>query len=439
MKHFLHRISLFAATTMLTVASYAQNYEYKGLNYILNEESKTASVTYQGDNPETNNYKGEITIPTKFKYNNEYYRVTSIGEKAFYGCDSIVYVNIGGLIETIGSEAFGSNGMSSLIIPEDVKTIAEDAFKGSNISLFMLGAFDNYSFLNNVSATTPVFAREALLQTIDESWSGEPKSIETPYYMEVLSTMTTIAFRLHKTEYYSLPNAVPFEFSSVITQGVEIFANPETGVYSWDGLAPNTSLQFVINFSIDYEDCNQILTLKTTLPVIECEDASTTSTTFMATVTAQEEATYTATEKGIVIDGTKYKADENGKVEISNLAEDTEYTAKPYAVYKNKTYYGAEFTFTTNSSTGITGTAAAGEPKVTLGNNTRNGYLEISVSCEGDATYSIINITGQKEKEGVILGENKLNNISTTELSSGIYLINVCGNKVNKTLKFIIK
>ena len=44
-----------------------------------------------------------------------------------------------------------------------------------------------------------------------------------------------------------------------------------------------------------------------------------------------------------------------------------------------------------------------------------------------------INVTGQKEKEGVISGENKLNTINTSELSSGVYLINVNGNKINKT------
>ena len=439
MKQLLHRISLFTTAAMLALASYAQNVEYKGINYILDEGSKTASVTYQGTNPEENNYKGEITLPTKFKYNDVYYKVTSIGEKAFYGCDSIDFVNIGGLIETIGSQAFGNSGMSSLIIPEDVKTIAEDAFKGSNISLFLLGTFDNYSFLNNVSASTGVFAPEASLQTIMDAWPGLAKSIETPYYMEVLSSMTTIAFRLHKTEYYSLPNAAPFEFSSVITQGVEIFADPETGIYSRTNLAPGTSLQFVINYSVNYEDCNDILTLKSTQPGIECTEPATTATTFTATIIAQEEETYIATEKGIAIDNNKYKADENGKVEISGLSEETEYTAKPYAIYKGKTYYGEEFTFTTGSSTGIANTTAGSESKVTLVNNTRNGSLEISVNCEGEATYSIINITGQKETEGILAGENKPNSISTGELSSGIYLINVSSNKLNKTLKFVIK
>ena len=87
----------------------------------------------------------------------------------------------------------------------------------------------------------------------------------------------------------------------------------------------------------------------------------------------------------------------------------------------------------------MTGVVAGSEPSVTFKNEARSGYLEIFVSCEGEATYSVINITGQKEKEGVLMGENKANSISTAELSSGIYLINVNGKNINKTMKFVVK
>ena len=145
MKHFLRKISLFTTTTILALSSYAQSFEYEGIYYILDKENTTATVTYQGNNPEDNNYKGEIVLPIAVPCDDDYYIVTSIGEKAFYGCEGIEYVKISELVETIGAQAFGDNKMSSLIIPENVTSIAEDAFKGSNISLFMLGAFDDYS------------------------------------------------------------------------------------------------------------------------------------------------------------------------------------------------------------------------------------------------------------------------------------------------------
>ena len=50
-----------------------------------------------------------------------------------------------------------------------------------------------------------------------------------------------------------------------------------------------------------------------------------------------------------------------------------------------------------------------------------------------------MNITGQKEKEGTIDGDGKVNTVSTAELSSGIYLLNVSGAGITKTVKFVIK
>ena len=442
MKHVLHKLSLLTTAAMFALASFAQGYEYDGINYILDHENKTAAVTYQGTNPEENNYEGEIDIPNKFKYEGTYYRVTSIGEKAFYGCDNIDYINIGPLVTKIGSQAFGNSGMSSLIIPDNDEpmSIADDAFKGSNISLFLLGSYESYSFLNSVSVGTPVFAPEAMLQEIMEAWPGMPKSIEVPYYLEDLSTMTAIAFRLRPAEYYSLPNGPEFEISSVIMSAQGSGIQPdETGLYVCDGIAPETKRDFAINYSIDGMDYGDMLYLTSTKPAIECEGISNTTTSFTATVVAQEEGAYVVVEKGVSVNGKKYPADENGKVEVTNLSEDKEYTVKPYATYKTKTYYGTEFVITTNSSTGVADVVASSEPSVALSNNTRSGYLEVLVSCEGEAAYYIVNITGQKEKEGTLMGENKPNTISTAELSSGIYLINVNGNNINKTMKFVIK
>ena len=442
MKHFLHKITLLTASAMLALSTFATSIEYKGINYIIDEATSTAKVTYfaTSDNTpnETKKYSGEIDIPTKFKYNDVYYRVTSIGEKAFYGCENIAYINISGLITEIGSQAFGNNKMTDLIIPDNVTKIAEDAFKGSNINLFIKGSFEDYSFLKEVSTKASVFAPQATLQNIMTVWTGEPKNIEQHYYLEDASTLTSSGFRLVKTEYYSLPNAEMFEFSSVITHGVEIFADEETGIYSWTGLNPGDVCEFVINYNIDGEDLANIIKHKAKTPEIICENGIATTSSYTATITSQEEGDYIATEKGLIIANTKYKADDNGKVEITGLTENQEYTAKPYAVYKGKTYYGTEFTFTANNSTGIANVAAS-EAKVVLNNASAQGYIEVTVSCEGDASYSIINITGQKEKEGTLDGDNKTNNIATDELSAGIYLLNISGEKVNKTLKFIIR
>ena len=435
MKHLLHRITLIVAAVMLAISASAVKFEYKGVFYNLDLDSKTASVTYTGETPEGNTYSGEISITNKFKYEGEYYRVTSIGEKAFYGCDGIVYVKIGGLVTSIASQAFGNNSMKSLIIPSQVATIAEDAFSGSSIDIFTPEALADYSFLKGVSTSAKVFAPEASLEGIRALWGGTAKSIAPHYYLEDLSTMSEARFRLHKTEYYSLPDAEPFEFSSVITHGVEIFPNEE-GVYSWGNLSLGQLCEFQINYSLDYEDIGAIEHIAAK-PFIQCEEATVNAGVFTANSAAEENATYSPTEKGVYVDGTKYAADAAGKVTIDALAADAEYIAKPYAIYKGKTYYGAEFVISTKNATGISGAAA--EAKFTFNNFSKNGYIEVATTTTGDASYFIMNITGQKEKEGTIDGNGKVNTVSTAELSSGIYLLNVSGAGITKTVKFVIK
>ena len=423
------------AAVMLAISASAVKFEYKGVFYNLDLDSKTASVTYTGETPEGNTYSGEISITNKFKYEGEYYRVTSIGEKAFYGCDGIVYVKIGGLVTSIASQAFGNNSMKSLIIPSQVATIAEDAFSGSSIDIFTPEALADYSFLKGVSTSAKVFAPEASLEGIRAMWGGTAKSIEPHYYLEDLSTMSEARFRLHKTEYYSLPDAEPFEFSSVITHGVEIFPNEE-GVYSWGNLSLGQLCEFQINYSLDYEDIGATEHIAAK-PFIQCEEAAVNAGVFTANIAAEENATYSPTEKGVYVDGTKYAADAAGKVTIDALAADAEYIAKPYAIYKGKTYYGAEFVISTKNATGISGAAA--EAKFTFNNFSKNGYIEVATTAAGDASYFIMNITGQKEKEGTIEGNGKVNTVSTAELSSGIYLLNVSGAGITKTVKFVIK
>ena len=423
------------AAVMLAISASAVKFEYKGVFYNLDLDSKTASVTYTGETPEGNTYSGEISITNKFKYEGEYYRVTSIGEKAFYGCDGIVYVKIGGLVDSIASQAFGNNSMKSLIIPSQVATIAEDAFSGSSIDIFTPEALADYSFLKGVSTSAKVFAPEASLEGIRALWGGTAKSIEPHYYLEDLSTMSEARFRLHKTEYYSLPDAEPFEFSSVITHGVEIFPNEE-GVYSWGNLSLGQLCEFQINYSLDYEDIGATEHIAAK-PLIQCEEATVNAGVFTANIAAEENATYSPTEKGVYVDGTKYAADAAGKVTVDALAADAEYIAKPYAIYKGKTYYGAEFVISTKNATGISGAAA--EAKFTFNNFSKNGYIEVATTATGDASYFIMNITGQKEKEGTIDGDGKVNTVSTAELSSGIYLLNVSGAGITKTVKFVIK
>ena len=52
---------------MLPLGAWANGVEIGGIHYILDEETKTASVTYTGENFESN-YAGDIVIPPSVTY-----------------------------------------------------------------------------------------------------------------------------------------------------------------------------------------------------------------------------------------------------------------------------------------------------------------------------------------------------------------------------------
>ena len=72
-----------------------------GINYRFDEETKTAEVIKKKDG-----YAGDIIIPESVVFNEASYLVTSIGEAAFWGCESLKSITIGNNVQTIGNFAF---------------------------------------------------------------------------------------------------------------------------------------------------------------------------------------------------------------------------------------------------------------------------------------------------------------------------------------------
>ena len=79
---------------------------------------------------------GSTTIPlvsecSKIKYISIPNSVTSIGEKAFYGCSGLISINIPNSVTSIGYMAFsGCTSLTSINIPNSVTSIGEAAFSG---------------------------------------------------------------------------------------------------------------------------------------------------------------------------------------------------------------------------------------------------------------------------------------------------------------------
>ena len=95
----------------------------ENINYQLDIDNKTAVVISYQDK------LVDVIIPEYVEYENEKYKVTSIGRSAFYGCHSLKSVTIPDSVTKIGEWAFyNCHCLQSITIPDSVTEIGDLAF-----------------------------------------------------------------------------------------------------------------------------------------------------------------------------------------------------------------------------------------------------------------------------------------------------------------------
>lgn len=125
--------------------------EINGIYYNINEEAKSAEVTYYGNSyyEHKDEYNGTINIPTTIAINETTYNVTSIGEYAFAKCENLTQITIPASISYIDKYAFASCSKLTTIRVESVnpaiidKTTFIDVDKSTEL-IVPIGCIETY-------------------------------------------------------------------------------------------------------------------------------------------------------------------------------------------------------------------------------------------------------------------------------------------------------
>ena len=130
-KHYIKRLFATVAVLLCCITANAHDFEVDGIYYnILSLEDLTVEVTYKGDNYSSyDEYTGDVIIPSTVTYKSKSLTVTSIGYRAFYGCDGLTNVVIGNSVTSIGNLAFYEcSRLTNVVIGNSVTSIGYEAF-----------------------------------------------------------------------------------------------------------------------------------------------------------------------------------------------------------------------------------------------------------------------------------------------------------------------
>ena len=132
MKIRLTIVSLLVSVGVLASETSVKNADGVDIWYDFNSSTKTASVTYKGDSGKSyysNEYTGEVVIPSTVTYEGVEYSVTSIGDYAFYYCSYLTSITLPEGLTSIGDYAFDyCSALTSITLPESLTSIGNKAF-----------------------------------------------------------------------------------------------------------------------------------------------------------------------------------------------------------------------------------------------------------------------------------------------------------------------
>ena len=179
MKQIKHILLTFALL-LSSLATSARDFEVCDVYYnITSAEDLTVAVTYGGWSYDYAGYSGAVTIPAIVIYNDQEYRVTSIGERAFFNCMDLTSITIPASVTNIGDNAFENCHNLTEVHISDIEAWCKIQYPNNVYSspLFYAG---NLFF--NGELVTELALPEGLtsIEAFDFSWCTSLRSIILP-------------------------------------------------------------------------------------------------------------------------------------------------------------------------------------------------------------------------------------------------------------------
>ena len=239
----MKKLSIFLLALVAGAGTmFASDISVDGIWYNFDDEHLTAEVTFQGaaGNSYSNEYTGEVVIPSSVTYNAKTYTVTSIGEYAFGWCSGLTSVTIPNSVTSIGWSAFAyCSGLTSVTIPNNSVTSIE------NWAFLQCTGLTSVTIPNSVTSIGGGVFYECTGLTSVTNYATTPQSINSDVFEEVNKSTCVLNVPKESVSLYQAAD-VWKEFTNIVGVDVPASGTSVDGIwynFNYDNLTAEVTYQ----------------------------------------------------------------------------------------------------------------------------------------------------------------------------------------------------